>query len=128
MREVWNLYNEVLRAISSPARRFLNWYSVTLAVLSIVDAAALGMLALLIGKGHHRCETGILIGRVLSSDQDILILLTNSDGELSHHILNISTKVLDVVVTLLILEEGNLDNGEVGRLDLNLLGLGDLSL
>jgi len=48
MREVWNLYNEVLRAISSPARRFLNWYSVLLAILSVVDAAALGMLALLI--------------------------------------------------------------------------------
>jgi ABC-type multidrug transport system fused ATPase/permease subunit len=48
MRQVWDLYQEVLRAISPSARRFLNWYSLLLAILSILDAAALGMLALLI--------------------------------------------------------------------------------
>lgn len=48
MREVWNLYKEVLGAISPSARGFLIWYAVLLGVLAILDSAALGLLAVLI--------------------------------------------------------------------------------
>lgn len=48
MRQVWNLYREVLGAISASARRFLIWYALALGILSIIDAAALGLLALLL--------------------------------------------------------------------------------
>lgn len=48
MRELWSLYKEVLGAISPSARSFLIWYAVLLGLLSIVDALALGFLAILI--------------------------------------------------------------------------------
>lgn len=48
MRETWNLYREVLSAIQPSARKFLLGYALALGVLSIIDAAALGGLALLI--------------------------------------------------------------------------------
>jgi ABC-type multidrug transport system fused ATPase/permease subunit len=41
-------YREVLRLLPSSARRFLNRYSIGLALLSVVDAAALALLALAI--------------------------------------------------------------------------------
>lgn len=48
MRELWSLYKEVLSAISPSARSFLLLYSTSLGLLSIIDALALGLLALLI--------------------------------------------------------------------------------
>lgn len=48
MRELWSLYKEVLAAISPSARSFLIWYAVLLGLLSVLDAAALGFLALLV--------------------------------------------------------------------------------
>lgn len=48
MRKVWNLYKEVLDAISPSAKSMLIWYALLLGVLSIFDAAALGLLALLV--------------------------------------------------------------------------------
>ncbi|MBL5974860.1 MAG: ABC transporter ATP-binding protein [Candidatus Leucobacter sulfamidivorax] len=48
MRELWGLYKEVLGAISPSARSFLIWYAVLLGLLSIIDALALGFLAILI--------------------------------------------------------------------------------
>lgn len=48
MRQVWGLYKEVLRAISPSARNFLIWYAVLLGILSIIDSAALGLLAILV--------------------------------------------------------------------------------
>lgn len=48
MRQVWSLYKEILQAVSPSARNFLVIYAVTLGILSVVDAAALGLLALLL--------------------------------------------------------------------------------
>jgi ABC-type multidrug transport system fused ATPase/permease subunit len=48
MRQLWSLYKEVLAAISPSARVFLVWYAILLGVLSIIDALALGLLAILI--------------------------------------------------------------------------------
>lgn len=48
MREVWKLYKELLGALSTSARNFLIIYSLALGFLSILDSAALGLLALLI--------------------------------------------------------------------------------
>lgn len=48
MRQVWGLYKEVLGAISPSARSLLVWYALLLGFLSIIDAAALGTLALLV--------------------------------------------------------------------------------
>lgn len=47
MRQLWSLYSEVLRALQPSARSFLITYALLLGVLSIVDSAALGMLAVL---------------------------------------------------------------------------------
>lgn len=48
MRELWSLYREVLGAITHSARSILIWYAILLGVLSVLDALALGALALLI--------------------------------------------------------------------------------
>ncbi len=48
MRQVWSLYKEILAAISPSARNFLIVYAVALGLLSVLDSAALGMLALLV--------------------------------------------------------------------------------
>lgn len=48
MRQVWSLYREVLGAISTSAKSFLIRYAVALAALSLLDAAALGLLAILV--------------------------------------------------------------------------------
>lgn len=49
MKTVFNLYRELLGVLPADARRFLNFYSALLASLALFDAAALGLLALVIG-------------------------------------------------------------------------------
>lgn len=49
MKAVLNLYRDVVRAFPAGGRRFLNLYAWLLASLAIFDAAALGLLALVIG-------------------------------------------------------------------------------
>lgn len=49
MRAVWHLYRDVTDILPTRARRFLVRYSVLLALLSILDAAALAILAVVIG-------------------------------------------------------------------------------
>lgn len=49
MKDLYSLYRRVLGTLPTSARRFLSIYSATLAALSLFDAAALGLLALIIG-------------------------------------------------------------------------------
>ena len=49
MKATWRLYRDVLDVLPGRARRFLLVYSVALGLLSILDAAALALLALIIG-------------------------------------------------------------------------------
>ncbi|GAA3927253.1 ABC transporter ATP-binding protein [Microbacterium soli] len=49
MKTVFTLYRDLLSVLPSDARRFLNFYSALLASLALFDAAALGLLALVIG-------------------------------------------------------------------------------
>ncbi len=49
MRELKKLYDDLLAVAPDGARRFARLYSVTLGLLSILDAAALGLLALIVG-------------------------------------------------------------------------------
>ena len=49
MKATWRLYRDVLDELPGRARRFLLVYSILLGVLSIIDAAALALLALIIG-------------------------------------------------------------------------------
>lgn len=48
MRQIRELYGEVLAAISPSAKSFLTLYSLLLAALAVVDSVALGVLALLV--------------------------------------------------------------------------------
>lgn len=48
MKAIWRLYREVLAVLPHRARRFLSIYAILLGLLSILDAAALALLALLI--------------------------------------------------------------------------------
>lgn len=48
MKDLTRLYRRVLSILPRDARRFLGFYSVMLAVLALFDAAALGLLALII--------------------------------------------------------------------------------
>jgi ATP-binding cassette subfamily C protein len=48
MKELWSLRRRVLDLLPSPARRFLRGYSAALAALSILDGAALALLAAVI--------------------------------------------------------------------------------
>lgn len=74
MRELWRLYREVLQAISPSARNFLIWYAVLLGVLSIIDALALGLLALLIAPmAVGETATLPLIGKLDSTQMFIAI-------------------------------------------------------
>lgn len=49
MKELWALYRELVTALPTGARRFLQGYSVGLGALSILDAAALMLVAVVIG-------------------------------------------------------------------------------
>ena len=49
MKSIWQLYQKLLKALPSEARRFLIGYSASLGMLSILDAAALALLAITIG-------------------------------------------------------------------------------
>ncbi|TBN55954.1 ABC transporter ATP-binding protein [Glaciihabitans arcticus] len=48
MKSTWALYRELLTVLPAGAQRFLAGYSVTLGLLSMLDALALGLLALVI--------------------------------------------------------------------------------
>lgn len=48
MRQVWGLYKEALAALSPSAKNFLLIYAFALGILAMVDAVALGLLALLV--------------------------------------------------------------------------------
>lgn len=48
MRQLWNLYKEILAEISPSAKTFLSIYALALGILAIIDSVALGLLALLI--------------------------------------------------------------------------------
>lgn len=45
MKATWRLFRELLAVLPAGARRFLVWYSVLLGLLAILDAIALGLLA-----------------------------------------------------------------------------------
>lgn len=49
MKQVFSLYRDLLSVLPASGRRFLWWYSWLLASLSLLDAAALGLLAVIIG-------------------------------------------------------------------------------
>ncbi|WP_255560096.1 ABC transporter ATP-binding protein [Salinibacterium sp. M195] len=49
MKKSWNLYRELLSVLPAKAQRFLVRYSISLSLLSTLDAAALGLLAVVIG-------------------------------------------------------------------------------
>lgn len=49
MKSVWRLYRDITEILPTRARRFLIRYSVLLGLLSILDAAALAILAVVIG-------------------------------------------------------------------------------
>jgi ABC-type bacteriocin/lantibiotic exporter with double-glycine peptidase domain len=48
MKAMWSLFTQVLSVLPTGARRFLTRYSLTLGALSILDALALGLLALVV--------------------------------------------------------------------------------
>lgn len=48
MLHLYELYRKVLDVLPGNAKRFLTWYSIALGVLAILDAAALGILAIVI--------------------------------------------------------------------------------
>jgi ABC-type multidrug transport system fused ATPase/permease subunit len=49
LKRAWNLYREILAILPQKAHRFLLRYSVSLSLLATLDAAALGLLAVVIG-------------------------------------------------------------------------------
>ena len=49
MKKSWTLYREILSVLPKKAQRFLVRYSISLSLLSTLDAAALGLLAVVIG-------------------------------------------------------------------------------
>lgn len=49
MKNAWNLYRKILGILPPKAQRFLVRYSLSLSVLSMLDAAALGLMAIIIG-------------------------------------------------------------------------------
>lgn len=88
MRDLIALYRELLDAYPTGARRFLNRYGATLGALAVFDAAALGLLALVIGpvaSGNPVSlpvvgeigETGVLIAI------SCIVILTLSKGAAS---------------------------------------------
>lgn len=76
MRQVWNLYKEVLGAISPSARSFLIWYAVLLGVLAIFDSTALGLLALLLAPlAIGETATLPLIGQLTTPELMVTIAI-----------------------------------------------------
>ncbi len=74
MRDTWSLYRNVLDILPGRARRFLVGYSFVLALLSVLDAAALGLLAIVIGPLLSDVKLSLpLIGEV--NDSGLIILL-----------------------------------------------------
>jgi ABC-type bacteriocin/lantibiotic exporters, contain an N-terminal double-glycine peptidase domain len=74
VRETWKLYRRVLDILPGRARRFLVVYSLVLALLSVLDAAALGLLAIVIGPLLSKSKLSLpIIGEV--NDTGLIILL-----------------------------------------------------
>jgi ABC-type multidrug transport system fused ATPase/permease subunit len=74
VRDTWSLYRSVLDILPGKARRFLVIYSFLLAVLSVLDAAALGLLAVVIGPIVSGSKLTLpLIGEV--GDAGLIIML-----------------------------------------------------
>jgi len=74
VRNTWSLYREVLDILPGKARRFLVAYSFALALLSVLDAAALGLLAAVLGPLLSEVKLSLpILGEV--NDTGLIILL-----------------------------------------------------
>jgi ABC-type bacteriocin/lantibiotic exporter with double-glycine peptidase domain len=74
VKAAWRLYRDVLDILPGRARRFLIGYSVLLGLLSIVDAVALALLALIIGPIAAGTELTLpLVGPVDSAGLIVLL-------------------------------------------------------
>lgn len=74
MRQIRELYREVLAAISPSARNFLIFYSVALTVLAIIDSVALGALAILVAPAAEGKSARLpLVGELSTTELVIAI-------------------------------------------------------